>query len=143
MPTILYDDGHTIVFNNSSNNAGLLSQPVIYLLDGDDSVTATNDFAPEVYGGDGNDTIGYWIGSWGHGNFYGGQGNDNLQGGKLDDNLYGDDGDDTILGGEGNDSIEGGQGNDYPVRRPLQHHVQYRHRQYLRRKRPGCGLRRR
>ena len=110
---ILFDDGYTIVFNNSSNNAGLLQHTVIYLLDGNDSVVATNDFAPEVYGGRGNDTIDYWVGSLGHGNFYGGAGNDHLGGGKLEDNLYGDDGVDTILGRQGNDIIEGGQGNDF------------------------------
>ena len=46
----------TFLGNLGSFAEGTHNEDIIYLLDGNDSVTATN-ATPEVYGGDGNDTI--------------------------------------------------------------------------------------
>ena len=54
---ILFDDGFTIVFDNNSNHAGLLPHTIIYLLNGNDDVTATSNSWVYVYGGMGNDVL--------------------------------------------------------------------------------------
>jgi serralysin len=109
---ILFDDGYTIVFDNNSNHAGLLPHTIIYLLNGDDDVTATSNSWVYVYGGMGNDTLIRWSGAAAGCSFYGGDGDDMLVGGNFADMLYGDDGQDTILGGGGDDFMYGGQNKD-------------------------------
>ena len=109
---ILFDDGFTIVFDNNSNHAGLLPHTIIYLLNGNDDVTATSNSWVYVYGGMGNDELIRWSGAAAGSSFFGGDGNDTLIGGKFADKLYGDDGQDTIRGGGGEDFMYGGQSND-------------------------------
>jgi serralysin len=109
---ILFDDGFTIVFDNNSNHAGLLPHTVIYLLNGDDDVTATSNSWVYVYGGMGNDELIRWSGAAAGSSLYGEDGNDKLVGGNFADKLYGGDGQDTILGNGGEDFMYGGQSND-------------------------------
>ena len=106
---ILFDDGFTIVFDNNSNHAGLLPRTIIYLLNGNDDVTATSNSWVYVYGGMGNDELIRWSGAAAGSSFFGGDGNDTLVGGKFADKLYGDDGQDTIRGNGGEDFMYGGR----------------------------------
>ena len=109
---ILFDDGFTIVFDNNSNHAGLLPHTIIYLLNGNDDVTATSNSWVYVYGGMGNDELIRWSGAAAGSSLYGDDGDDKLVGGNFADKLYGDDGQDTIRGNGGDDFMYGGQSND-------------------------------
>lgn len=108
----LYDDGVTIVYTNFSENAGLLPHTIIYLLNGNDTVTATSNSWVYVYGGMGNDVLTRWSGALAGSSLYGGDGDDTLTGGQFADKLYGDDGEDTLRGRGGDDFMYGGQSND-------------------------------
>jgi Ca2+-binding RTX toxin-like protein len=70
---------------------------------GNDVVKGGDD---ELYGGDGDDVLGY-----GYGYGYD-TGNDVMDGGAGDDKLYGGYGYDTLKGGEGNDELYGNSGSD-------------------------------
>lgn len=74
----------------------------VYALDGDDTVTAT-DNGINIYGGNGADTL------------YGGSGADYLDGGSGLDIINGHDGDDVIYGDDSKDIMNGGAGNDYLI----------------------------
>ena len=102
-----------IEFSDGSrhNLAELLTQQVVHLTDGDNTISllATDDI---VHAGAGNDTL---YGEDGDDILDGGVGNDRLYGGAGNDILYGgdyEDGDDVLDGGAGNDRLEGGVGND-------------------------------
>ena len=76
---------------------------------GDDEISG-GEGNDEQRGGDGDDTLtdtqGYFN------NFYGGDGNDQLNGGAASDTMDGDAGDDTLDGGDGFDRLNGGLGDD-------------------------------
>ncbi|MBP7759740.1 MAG: type I secretion C-terminal target domain-containing protein [Alphaproteobacteria bacterium] len=79
----------------------IMEKPVAFGLDGDDTLTALNNGAANIYyGGAGNDTLSTL------------DGYDTLAGGLGNDMLDGGDGDDILEGGEGNDGLSGGAGTD-------------------------------
>jgi Ca2+-binding RTX toxin-like protein len=105
------------------------NQTTVYALDGNDIIT-TSMGGPNIYGGEGNDSIRN-VGS-GFGYLYGGTGEDTIHGGTSFDSLYGELGNDLLVGGEfnygtaigsstivafddeasGNDTLYGGEGVD-------------------------------
>lgn len=78
--------------------------------DGADKLDASRvDFAVEMDGGAGNDTL---LGGGGDDLFLGGENNDSAKGGAGRDTLFGDGGADRLFGESGTDSLDGGAGND-------------------------------
>src|SRR5262249_11370876 len=71
--------------------------------------------APELFGGDGNDTL---TGGSGDDLLFGGTGNDTLFGKGGNDMLFGGDGNDTLTGGTGDDQVFGQGGNDRMIWNP-------------------------
>ncbi len=108
------------VFTGSDNNDidlrpltvsefGVLTAVNVEAGDGDDSILGSSEFAENLRGNDGNDTI---DGNDGNDTIDAGNGNDFVLGGDGDDIIDGDDGGDSIDGEAGVDSITGGDGAD-------------------------------
>ncbi len=86
------------------NQTSLLHLAPLFGTAGDDFLL-TSYWIETIVGGEGNDYLGDWVGSYfSLDNFF--------RGNAGDDFLMGDYGDDTLLGGEGNDSLFGGFGDD-------------------------------
>lgn len=79
------------------------------MLAGNDSITGTDLYGNNLYGGAGNDTIN---GHKGEDSLAGGTGDDTLDGKAGNDLLTGDAGNDTLKGGAGDDRLRGDAGND-------------------------------
>jgi len=79
------------------------------MLAGDDSITGTDLYGNNLYGGAGNDTI---KGHKGEDSLAGGTGDDTLDGKAGNDLLTGDAGNDRLKGGAGDDRLRGDAGND-------------------------------
>ena len=79
------------------------------MLAGNDSITGTDLYGNNLYGGAGNDTIN---GHKGEDSLAGGTGDDTLDGKAGNDLLTGDAGNDTLKGGAGDDWLFGDAGND-------------------------------
>lgn len=82
---------------------------IVYLGEGNDTLTVNVAGANTLYGHGGDDTI---TGAAGSDKIYGGDGLDSLDGSDGDDWLWGDGGDDSLLGGAGFDALYGGDGAD-------------------------------
>lgn len=118
----------TIVGGDESNSidlSGVTSAAFSSLLsitvdgaNGHDTITGSPDFANNLSGGNGDDTmIGQGRndtlnGGDGNDSITGGAGNDSIRAGDGQDSVTGDDGNDTIESGDGDDTISGGDGND-------------------------------
>ncbi len=74
------------------------------------TVVKATDYAPNIYGLYGKDTI--LIGNDKVNSIYGNSGNDKLYGKKGNDTLIGNNGNDILNGGAGDDTCQGGHGND-------------------------------
>jgi Ca2+-binding RTX toxin-like protein len=88
---------------DDNTNTISASQSTVYALNGDDTVYSSQ-VTPQLYGGEGNDFLGFAGASNGGtdsaGFAYGGAGDDTLHGGTLADILDGDIGNDLLVGGE-------------------------------------------
>jgi Ca2+-binding RTX toxin-like protein len=116
-------DGNDTVYsgsvagNTTSIDATAAKSAVIYLGDGNDTVSAGAG-AVTVYGGAGGDTV------------FGGSGNLKFFGSKTPnagDFIIGGSGDDIILGGAGNDTLIGGFGSDFVSGDPAGNNTIYSH----------------
>jgi Ca2+-binding RTX toxin-like protein len=74
---------------------------VMYGGEGDDFLENDSPGQGKLFGGPGDESLGYWTG------MYGGPGDDELDGGPGDDSLSGAEGNDLIVGGEGDDFLDG------------------------------------
>jgi hypothetical protein len=99
------DDGTFVITIGDQSFTGAASGVVIELGDGNDvvSVSPSVQFAIEIYGGLGNDSIA------------GGSGGDILVGGAGSDVIYGGSGKDLLIGGDGADSLYGEVNDDVLV----------------------------
>jgi len=85
----------------------------IYGLGGDDTFYSNVANVVYIYGGNGDDDIDRDDNAVGGGaELYGDDGNDTIGGGGQDDEIYGGDDNDQILAGIGDDYVEGGRGTD-------------------------------
>ncbi len=108
--TVLLAPDDLPIHGNINTEFDLIASDIEGLLGGaGDDVIAGNEFANELRGYGGNDTI---TGGGGNDMLRGGAGNDSLSGENGNDTLFGETGNDTLIGGRGNDSLDGAGGND-------------------------------
>jgi Ca2+-binding RTX toxin-like protein len=112
--------GDSALFGNPSDYPTLVPQRnngvIVIGGDGNDTLTGTAvaSAVDEIYGGEGNDRLGGFVGDdqlfgeAGADTLTGGNGNDTLNGGDGNDELDGGLGDDLFIGGKGNDTLNGG-----------------------------------
>ncbi|MFM9962800.1 MAG: Calx-beta domain-containing protein [Planctomycetaceae bacterium] len=104
------DEANTINLNGvTAVNFTRLTSISIDGANGHDTIIGSPDFADNIIGGHGNDTIN---GQGGSDTINGGDSNDSISGGTGDDSIIAGDGDDSVTGEDGNDSIAAGNGQD-------------------------------